>query len=182
MIASLKRAIPTVQQEIDRHYYYCYGAGVQEQQVQSVVVYVVKGERFGDYLQEQYGTNIRAPNVNGGQVSLQRVNILGKTWVDKFGYPFAQSSLGGNGDNFNIAGSFNCLTPSKAVKGSGTIYDVGADYIGVQTQDGQRAKFALGTCSRIESTSSLPTIGQNIAYVAVPSSAQGYNLYQASCY
>ena len=27
MIAALKRMIPTVQGEIDRHYYYCYGAG-----------------------------------------------------------------------------------------------------------------------------------------------------------
>ena len=33
MIASLKRAIPTVQGEIDRHYYYCYGAGVEEKAV-----------------------------------------------------------------------------------------------------------------------------------------------------
>lgn len=27
MIATLKRAIPSVQSEIDRHYYYCYGEG-----------------------------------------------------------------------------------------------------------------------------------------------------------
>lgn len=86
MIASLKRMIPTVQGEIDRHYYYCYGAGAQEREAKGLVVYVVQGERFGDYLQEQYGTNIRAPIQ--GDVQLQRVNILGKTWVEKFGYPF----------------------------------------------------------------------------------------------
>lgn len=180
MIATLQTSIPNIQKEIDRHYYYCYGGGAQETEARGVVVYIVQGERFGDYLQEQYGTNIRAPS--NGQVQLQRVNILGKTWVDKFGYPFPDSSLGGNADNFDIAGSFNCLTPSRSIKGSGQIFEIGSDYIGVQMQDGQRVQFGLGTCTRIESTSSLPTIGQNIAYVAVPSGAQGYNLYQASCY
>lgn len=178
MIASLKRMIPTVQGEIDRHYYYCYGAGAQEREAQGVVVYIVQGERFGDYLQAQYGTNIRTPIQ--GDVRLQTVNILGKTWTDKFGYPFSQTSLGGDG--FDIAGSFNCLTPSKTVKGSGTIVGISGDSIGVRMQDGQTFQFALGSCSRIESTSSLPTIGQNIAYIGVPSSAQGYNLYQASCW
>ena len=178
MIATLERMIPSVQSEIDRHYYYCYGDGVQTEQTQSVVVYIVQGERFGDYLHSQYGTNVRV-NLRGN-VRLNRVNILGKTWVEKHGYPFSDSSLGG--DSFDIAGSFNCLTPSRSVKGAGQIYDIGADYIGVQMQDGTKARFGLGSCSRIESTSELPTIGQNIAYVAVPSAADGYNLYQASCW
>ena len=179
MIATLKRMIPTVQSEIDRHYYYCYGEGVQEEQAGSVVVYIVQGERFRDYLHTQYGTNVRVPNVNG-DVRLQRVNILGKTWVEKHGYPFSEASLGGEG--FDIAGSFNCLNPSRTVKGAGKIYDVGANYIGVEMDDGSKFQFGLASCSRIESTSELPTIGQNIAYVGVPSSADGYNLYQASCW
>ena len=171
--------IPSVQSEIDRHYYYCYGEGVQEERNQSVVVYIVQGERFGDYLRSQYGTNVRVPNVRGN-VQLRRVNILGKTWIEKNGYPFSESSLGG--DSFDIAGSFNCLAPSRSIRGSGQITDIGADYIGVRMEDGSSSRFSLGSCSRIESTSELPTIGQNIAYVAVPSSADGYNLYQASCW
>lgn len=43
MIATLKRLIPSVQKEIDRHYYYCYGEGVKESQAQGVVVYIVQG-------------------------------------------------------------------------------------------------------------------------------------------
>ena len=113
-------------------------------------------------------------------MSLNRVNILGRTWVDKFGYPFADSALGGDG--FDIAGSFNCLTPSRTVRGSGTISSISANNIGVQMENGDTFQFALGSCSRIESVSELPTIGQQISYVAVPSSAQGYNLYQATCY
>ena len=44
MIATLKGFIPTVQSEIDRHYYYCYGEGsVEVEQTGSVVVYIVRG-------------------------------------------------------------------------------------------------------------------------------------------
>ena len=86
------------------------------------------------------------------------------------------------GETFDIAGSFNCLTPSRSVRGQGTITSINSDSIGVRMNDGSTFQFGLGTCSRIESTSSLPTIGMNIAYVAVPSSADGYNLYQATCY
>ena len=100
-------------------------------------------------------------------------------WSAAFGYPFTQSSF--TGTNLDIAGSFNCLNPSSAQKGYGTITEIGADYIGVQTSSG-RQRFNLGSCSRLESVSELPTIGQNIAYVGVPSSADGYNLYQASCW
>lgn len=64
MIATLKGFIPSVQAEIDRHYYYCYGEGaVEVTQTGSVVVYIVRGERFGDYLRDQYGQGINPGNV-----------------------------------------------------------------------------------------------------------------------
>ena len=36
-------------------------------------------------------------------------------------------------------------------------------------------------CSRIESTTEVPKVGQNFFYTAVPSGADGYNIYTASC-
>ena len=51
----------------------------------------------------------------------------------------------------------------------------------VRTSSGQ-ARFNLGACTRLESTSELPTIGQTLGYTAVGSSAQGYNLYSGTCY
>lgn len=180
MITTLKRLIPTVQGEIDRHYYYCYGDGsVSSTANTGVLVYIVEGERFGDYLHQQYGTNIRAPQLSQN-VRLQQVNIFDGRWVDLYGYPVPDASLGG--DSFDIAGSFGCLSPSRAVKAGGTITDIGADYIGVSGYDGSSHRLNLASCSRVESTSELPTVGQNIAYVGVPSGAQGYNLYQASCW
>lgn len=115
-----------------------------------------------------------------GDVTLNGVDIFSPAWTDRFGYPFPGTSLGG--DSFDIAGSFNCLNPSQASRGSGKIAAVGADYIDVDLQGGVRGRFHLGSCTRLEATSQLPIIGQNIAYVGVPSGADGYNLYQASCW
>ncbi len=44
MIDSLRKLVPSVQAEIDRHYYYCFGDGkVEVRQTGGVVVYVVRG-------------------------------------------------------------------------------------------------------------------------------------------
>lgn len=81
----------------------------------------------------------------------------------------------------NLAGSFSCINSGNGAKGFGRIEEIGADYIGIKTDAG-KAKLRLGSCSRVESVSELPTIGQNIAYTAVQSGAQGYNLLQATCW
>lgn len=48
MIEKLKNLIPTTEKEIDRHYYFCYGKGsVQIEETGGVLVYIIKGERFG---------------------------------------------------------------------------------------------------------------------------------------
>ena len=47
MVEKLKRNIPSVESEIDRQYYYCYGNGsVEIAQTGSVVVFIIKGENF----------------------------------------------------------------------------------------------------------------------------------------
>lgn len=81
----------------------------------------------------------------------------------------------------NISGSFSCVDGGSSIKGYGRIYEIGADYLGVEG-DGIRSKLNLGSCSRVESVSELPVIGQNIAYTAVSSHADGYNLHQATCW
>ena len=64
MIKKLKDLVPTTEKEIDRHYYYCYGEGsVQVEKTGDVVVYIIKGERFGDYLHNAYGKSVAVPNL-----------------------------------------------------------------------------------------------------------------------
>lgn len=181
MIATLKKFIPSVQAEIDRHYYYCYGEGsVEVTKTGNTVVYIVKGERFGDYLRNQYGAGNATPSLRQlGSLELRRVDIFSNVWSARYGYPFPESALGGS--DLTISGSFSCVDGGNSLKGYGTIYEIGADFIGVET-DGIKSKLHLGSCSRVESVSELPIIGQNIAYTAVSSYADGYNLHQATCW
>ncbi len=146
MISSLRRIIPTIESEIDRHYYYCYGDGsVQIEQTGSVIVYIVRGERFGDYLRNQYGTSVRIPSIRS-DVTFRRVNIFGAPWTNKFGYPFPEGSFG---SDLSFAGSFSCLNPSNLVRGSGQIVSIGADTIRVRSDDNRELNFSLGSCSRL---------------------------------
>lgn len=179
MIATLKKMLPTVQSEIDRHYYYCFGEGkVQVQQTGSVLVYVVRGDAFANYLRSLYGANVVAPAVNGN-VLFNRVDIFGSTWVGAFGYPFGNSSLSGN--DLSLAGSFNCLNPNALVSGSGTITAIGANWVECADGKGAKQRLSLGSCSRLESTHALPAVGQKFFWSGVPGGS-GYNLYTGSCF
>lgn len=178
MINTLNRFIPTVQAEIDRHYYYCYGPGsVEIVNTGGVVVYIIKGEDFAEYLRNQYGAGTVSESLRQlGTFEFKRAEIFGQVWSARYGAPFPSSSLGGSDSSFS--GKFSCLNPNLSQQGAGKITEIGADFI--RTSGGHRLN--LGSCSRVESTTSLPTIGQNIAYKGVPSGAQGYNLYQATCW
>lgn len=179
MINSLRKMLPTVQSEIDRHYYYCFGNGkVQVQQTGSVVVYVVRGDAFANYLRTLYGSNVVLPAING-DVLFNRVDIFGSTWVGAFGYPFGNGALGGN--DLSIGGSFGCTNPGALVTGYGTITSVGAGHIECADAKGGKQRFSLGSCSRLESTKSLPTVGQQFYWSGVQGS-NGYNLYAGSCF
>lgn len=180
MVTTLQKLVPTVEGEIDRHYYYCFGEGkVQVKQTGGVVVYVVRGEAFGNYLRNLYGQNTAVPSV-AGDVLLNRVDIFGQSWVGAFGYPFQPSAFG-QGNDLAIGGSFGCLNPTSVVSGSGVITAIGPNYIDASTGQGQSQRFGLGSCSRLESTSKLPAVGQKFYWSGVPGGSMT-NLYTGSCF
>ena len=147
MIKALKELVPTTESEIDRHYYYCYGEGaVQIEKTGGVVVYIVKGERFGHYIHSAYGKSVKVPVVHG-DVHFRKVNVFADPWVSKYGYPFVNQDL--KGTDFNFKDDFSCLNPSAARKGYGTISAIEANQIYVSSHDGRKLKFKVGACSRI---------------------------------
>lgn len=179
MVATLRRVVPTVESEIDRHYYYCFGDGkVQVETTGGVVVYIVRGEAFGNYLRNLYGRNIVVPAVNGN-VLFNRVDIFGAPWVGAFGYPFGSGAFGGN--DLSLTGSFSCLNPGALVTGSGTISAIGGGWIEALDGNGSKNRFSLGSCSRLESTKKLPAVGQKFYWSGVPGGS-GFNLYAGSCF
>lgn len=171
----MKNFLPNVQAEIDRHYYYCYGEGkVQVKSQGGVIIYIVRGEAFGNYLRSIYGNNVIVPSNVNNDVVLNRVDIFGQSWVGAFGYPFATSAFAESGIN----GNFECSAANSLslVRGSGTISKIGTNYI---ESGGQR--FNLGSCSRLESTNSVPSVGQQFYWSGVPTS-NGLNLYSGTCF
>ena len=172
MIEKLKNLIPTTQNEIDRHYYECYGDGsVTIEKTGSTTVYIVKGESFGNYIHSAYGQSVKVQNVYG-DVHFRRVDTFGQPWANKYGYAASDS----------YAHDFSCAGSSYTHKGYGTIDKVTASEIYVNEHNGKRTKLTVGACSRIEAVTELPKAGQNIYYSGEPSSADGYNLILASCY
>ena len=73
-----------------------------------------------------YGQSIRIPSVSGN-VMFNRVNIFDQDWSGAFGYPFNENAFGTS--DLSLAGSFGCMNPSALVTGSGTITEIGANYI-----------------------------------------------------
>ena len=147
MIKKLKELVPTTENEIDRHYYNCYGDGsVQVEKTGSVTVYIVRGESLGPYLHKAYGKSVKVPALKR-DIPFHKVDIFGPAWTNKFGYPFVDTSLKGRG--FEFGGDFTCLKPSESYKSYGIIDRVESGAIHVKEHDGKDVKLHVGACSRI---------------------------------
>ena len=96
----------------------------------------------------------------------------------QIGYPAVFNSKGGSDD---FSGNFSCLNHSASVTGYGTITNIGADYIEAKDNKGRNNRYHFSACSRVESATATPQVGQGFYYEAVPSSADGFNLIAASC-
>ena len=168
MIDNLNRSVPEVQGQLDREYYYCYGAGrVDTIKTGDTVVYVVRGEAFGKYIQNAYGQNV---NVRNQDYRLRVIDPFSDLWTSKFGYPWA---VGGNS-------KFSCLG-NGGNAGAGVITDIKGGEITVNSS-GKNVKLNLGGCSRFESDAEVPRVGQQLAWRGVPSSVGGYNIFSATCF
>ena len=183
MVETLTRILPTVEMEIDRQYYFCYGEGaVTNTQTGGVLVYIVRGESFATYLQTAYGQSVSVVpgGVRAADYMFYPSNIFSQVWTDAFGYPFVLSDFN-TADN-SFVNDFNCLNPSLLQSNQGTITNISSRKITVRSPSGNTQNLNLGACTRIESATRVPQVGQNIAFKGVPSSAGGYNVYAASCW
>ena len=120
MIERLKQLIPGIEREIDRQYYYCYGDGaVTVEEIGSVVVYIVRGESFANYLLSVYGNSVSAGTITRASYNFMKVDIFSPVWSSTFGYPMGSGAM--DGSDFHFNGDFSCLNPSAAVSGQGVI-------------------------------------------------------------
>lgn len=177
IIDKLQSSVPQIQSEIDREYYYCYGAGkVETVTTGNTIVYVVKGEAFAAYVDTAYGQSVGTPQLRtSGDYRLQVVDPFSRAWTSKFGFPWAQGAASGS--------DFACWnSANSSSSGRGRIQSISNNGFTVLDGNGKTVSLRVGSCSRVESTSALPEVGQTLAWRGVPSSAGGYNIYTATCW
>lgn len=149
MIKTLRDLIPTVQKSIDSHYYNCYGAGsnIKVDTTGNVIVYLISGDRFGDYIRNLYGQNIKFANTPS-EISLNKINIFSPDWSEAYGYPFSDNAFGSQ--DFSFSGSFSCVNNVNSVnRGWGVIKNIGSNFIEAEDQKGNNQRFNIGSCSRL---------------------------------
>ena len=94
------------------------------------MVYIVRGESFGNYLLATYGLQVEGLiNVN---YNFHKIDIFSAIWVNQFGYPFDNSAFSSN--DFSFAGDFTCLNPSSVLTGRGKITGISSNSITVEEE------------------------------------------------
>ena len=181
IVDKLGKSYPTIQAGIDREYYYCYGPGkVQVETTGSTVVYIVNGDAFGQYIDNAYG-QVTSPGLRtstSGSVRLQSVDPFSPIWTSKFGVSSSsgKGSVGGSG-----RGNFSCLSGS-AANGRGVITSLTNEGIQISDANGKPVSLNIGACTRVESTTSLPRVGQNVAWRGTASTSGGFDLFSVTCW
>jgi archaellum component FlaC len=175
MVETLQNLLPGIEREVDRQYYYCYGEGsVTVETTGSVVVYIVRGESFGNYLLSVYGQSVKVPAVRARDYHLYKVDIFSPAFTSKFGAPYA---VGEAGNGLQLSGDFSCLREADAF-GSGTIDSINGNEM-VISNHLSRENVRVGACTRFEATSSTPSVGMKVAFRGAASAADGYNFVNA---
>ena len=97
-------------------------------------------------------------------MKLIRIDVFSKEWTSRFATPFPYI------DN-QIPQDFSCMEGVGAEKGYGYIRAIFRDYIQIINQDNRSLRFKLGTCTRLESTLSLPKTGMVLYWSGKPGKA-----------
>lgn len=177
LVNKLNASLPSIQSEIDREYYFCYGAGkVSTETTGNTIVYVVKGEAFGTYIQSAYGQSVWAPSLRTtGDYRLQVVDPFSAQWTSKFGFPAVGSGSG------SVSGNGSCFSGRGSASGRGVISSISNQGFVVKDAQGNNVNLGIVSCSRIESTTSTPSVGQTMFWAGEPSGNGGYSIRSATC-
>lgn len=184
MVASLSKILPTIQSFTDDSYYKCYKAsGLSPDASQGIPVYVIALVDFRNYIDSSYQlkTDWTKVNIVSQNIRLTPINVMDSSWQSAYGQPFDVISFA-NAKDFSFPSDFNCLSPSNLQSGSGIIKSIGSRSITVDNLQGGLNTLNLSTCTRMETTQFLPSIGQTVYWRGNAGAQSGsFNIYRASC-
>ena len=84
----------------------------------------------------------------------------------------------GSSPKLELPRDFSCLRQENSF-GTGHIIQIQGRMITIRQIDDSELYINLGICTRVESTSSLPSIGMNLAFKGVASKINGYDVVDA---
>lgn len=86
---------------------------------------------------------------------------MDSSWQSAYGQPYDIISFA-NTKDFSFQSDFTCLNPANLQSGFGVITNITSKSITIDNQQGASNVLNLATCSRMETTQFLPSIGQKI--------------------
>lgn len=173
--------MPNITKQVDDVNYKCNQLKPVEPVVQNnTTIYVVQPTAYTSYIQSCYQIRPDTTNIkSGNKINITPVGILDSLWLNSFGNPYQPTSYA-QAKEFTFKEDFNCLVPSGLESGSGVIKSVNKKFIEIDN-GGRVQKLNLGACSRLESTNSLPKVGQKIYFRGQKLDRTEFNLYKGSC-
>jgi hypothetical protein len=152
---------------------------VETETIDGNIVYKMSGEGFTSYMEKTYEISDFYVSSPSSSFSLTTYHILSGIWKRTYGEVFDDNSIA-HTNEFSFEEDFNCLNPSTLEVGFGRILSVSGKTIRVRTTIGEML-LKLSPCSRIESSSVLPRVGQRIYWKANQIEPRIMEVYAATC-
>lgn len=205
-VDNLKKILPTVQDEVNRQYFYCFGEGAfTTEKTGSTTVYIIRGEAFGALLKNTYGISFDDlvccdKNAAGGKTAnipstlkMTAVDITSPDYINNIGQPVTPIIETSNKTVVTPDGKAVTLPIQKMVgtKDHTCIVQEGVSGRGVIVGcDGNRytvRNYAnagpptdnfveVALCTILMSTVKVPRVGMSMAYIG----SHNNGIYQAS--
>lgn len=178
-VQSLRNALPTVQDEVNRQYFYCFGDGAFETaQTGGTLVYIIRGEAFQALLENTYGISFddiiccddNSKNAVPHEIEMMSVDIFSDDFTNTNGDPFVvdpDDNNGGNGAVTPLDGSFSCIIKNE-VAGRGVIIESDGNRFTVRRYSNAGAPLddfvEIAPCTIIMATVKVPRAGMSMAF------------------
>lgn len=132
-------------------------------------MYIIPVRHIQNYLETSYSLKVdpKFLNIISNEIRLSPINILDSAWQTSIGQPYDIVQYAGSKD-FSFSEDFNCLNPSILTSGVGIIRKIESRNIIIDNMNSGTYILNLGTCSRIETSQLLPTVGQKVFWRGVP--------------
>ena len=144
------------------------------------ITYNMNKKSFINYVENAYQSEVKDDRMLNEDIIVTPIYILDRNWKKEFGESYDQETIV-HSREFSFNSQFNCLNPSTLVNGYGIIERINKNFIETRGATG-KVFLKLSSCSRVESTNVLPSVGQNIHWKGNKKVDRLFEVYIATCF